>query len=356
MRLSGRGGAVVVLALASLLAACSGDADEPPSASPSGGASGSSSSSESGTGGPGGSASPTGSGATTPSPQEYADEALEILGGGYYASGPEWEAARERVLEEAAQASDVASLYPVLAEATAAAGGKHSFFRTPDEVRSSAEQSTADFEAPEVTVAEGVATITVPEVGDVSQELLQEYADSAATGIAAAAPEVCGWIVDTRGNRGGNMYPMVAGLSPLLPDGPAMSFEGPTGGFSVTFTEGAVGTGGFPAMGVETDLTITDQPIAVLQDGETASSGEAVLTVFRGLENVASFGTESAGYTSANSVMPLDDGAQIVLTGAVYVDRTGVNLDEQPIQPDHLVSATEAADEARAWLAGQGCS
>ena len=101
---------------------------------------------------------------------------------------------------------------------------------------------------------------------------------------------------------------------------------------------------------------VNDLPIAVLQDDLAASSGEAVLTAFRGLDNVQSFGIPSAGYSSANAIHSLYDGALIVLTGSVYVDRDGVNLDERAIEPAIEVAGSLAGQAAVEWLNRQGCS
>lgn len=45
-------------------------------------------------------------------------------------------------------------------------------------------------------------------------------------------------------------------------------------------------------------------PIAILTDEWTASSGEAVLLAFRGMENVRTFGAANAGYAGVNMVTP----------------------------------------------------
>uniref|UniRef100_UPI000AE28285 S41 family peptidase n=1 Tax=Nocardiopsis listeri TaxID=53440 RepID=UPI000AE28285 len=95
--------------------------------------------------------------------------------------------------------------------------------------------------------------------------------------------------------------------------------------------------------------------IAVLQDDMTGSSGEAVVTAFRGLDGVESFSVPSAGYTSGNAVHRLHDGAMLAMTTSVYVDRDGVSLDEKPIRPDHETSAEAAEETALEWLADQGC-
>lgn len=289
-----------------------------------------------------------------PSPQRYADIALEMMDQAYYADGAEWEAAQERVLETAGDADDYADLHGVLAEALDVAGGSHSFFLVPEEAAEYADESTADFRAPTVTVDGGVATVVVPDLGNVSEELQQRYADEAVADIAAAAPDACGWIIDLRDNTGGNMYPMLSGLSSLLPNGDAMQFRMASGAeMGVTVQDDGVGMHGNSMISVEETPKITDQPIALLQSERTASSAEAVLTAFRGLDSVESFGEDSAGYTSGNSVYTLYDGAELVLTNSVYVDRDGVNLNEEPIRPDHVTDAPE--EDARRWLADADC-
>ena len=151
------------------------------------------------------------------------------------------------------------------------------------------------------------------------------------------------------------MYPMLSGLTPLLPNGTAMTFRTRTGeDMPVTISDDGAGIGG-TVISIGAVAKIADQPVAVLQDGDTASSGEAVLTAFRGLDNARSFGADSAGYTSANSVHPLYDGALLVLTESTYVDRDGVDLAEQPVAADHRTSGDGAGVAAREWLRTQGC-
>lgn len=90
-----------------------------------------------------------------------------------------------------------------------------------------------------------------------------------------------------------------------------------------------------------------DGPVAILQDERTASSAEVVLAAFRGLDRVATFGAPSAGYTSANTPYRLYDGAQLVVTESIYVDRDGTALDEQPLPADDPASKTAARSAAR---------
>lgn len=291
-----------------------------------------------------------------PSPARYTEVALDTLQTGYHATTPAWEAARDAARETGRTASTYEQTHAALKEATKAAGGKHSFFLTPAEYEESRGESTAAFAPPTVTTTGRVTTVTVPAVGFATPEQQQQYADAAAKGIEAAAPNSCGWIVDLRGNTGGTMYPMIAGLVPLLPDGPGLVFRTNDGTDStVSISDGGLGFGGPPTMATSVRTKVTGQDIAVLYDEQVASSGEAVATMFRGVDGVRSFGTPTAGYTSGNTVIQLYDGARLVLTQVMYVDRAGVNLNEEPLQPDEATGAADAEAAARAWLAQGSC-
>ena len=153
-------------------------------------------------------------------------------------------------------------------------------------------------------------------------------------------------MVDLRGNGGGDMGPMYAGLSPLLPDGTALSFASRMGTTDVVIDGNSV-TGGGTA--TTTSGGKLDVPVAVLTDGETASSAEATLLAFRGLDNVRTFGEPTAGYASANVVLDYPDDRSLMLTTAKDKARTGEEFAEDPIAPD----APES--ELDGWLASR-CS
>ena len=84
---------------------------------------------------------------------------------------------------------------------------------------------------------------------------------------------------------------------------------------------------------------------AVLTDDETASSGEATLLTFRGLDNVRTFGEPTAGYASANVVLDYPDSRSLMLTTAKDKACTGEEFAEDPIAPDTPES------ELDGWLA-----
>ncbi|GAA3630710.1 hypothetical protein GCM10022267_16860 [Lentzea roselyniae] len=170
--------------------------------------------------------------------------------------------------------------------------------------------------------------------------------------LLAARPS--GWVVDLRGNHGGDMHPMLTVVAPLLGEGKTGSFVHPDG----TTTDWGIRDGHvhdgeriwFPQ--VEMPPAVNG-PVAVLIDGGTASSGEAVLLAFTGAARTRSFGEPTAGYATSNELFLLPDGARLAITTAYMADRTGRTYGNTPIAPQTLVDSDEALDAAIEWLAEQ---
>src|SRR5205814_410832 len=131
-------------------------------------------------------------------------------------------------------------------------------------------------------------------------------------------------------NTGGNMWPMLAGVGPILGDGSVGSFVANDGNVSWFYQDGKTGTRN-PA-GLETvSLTLQEEPalqtpsvapVAVLVDSSTASSAEAITIAFHGRPASRSFGTRTAGKSTAVQPFKLDDGAELFLTTAIDADRS----------------------------------
>src|SRR3984957_5340956 len=154
-----------------------------------------------------------------------------------------------------------------------------------------------------------------------------------------------GWIVDLRGNTGGNMWPMLTGIGPILGDGAVGSFVAAGGNVTWFYKDGETGTRN-PA-GLETvSLTLQEgpvmsasAPVAVLVDGSTASSAEAIAIAFHGRAATRFFGTKTAGKSTAVQPFKLDDGAELYLTTAIDADRSGKSYPDG-FTPDQIVSVS----------------
>lgn len=283
-----------------------------------------------------------------PSPEKYATtvlEATDLLA--LNADSPEYADARARAVEASKSARDYSELYDPLKDALKAAGGKHSNLVSPQTRADVAEKSP--LVDPTVTVDGGVVIATVPEFDGFTGDG-QSYADSVAKGLdGALSAGACGAIVDLRGNGGGDMGPMLAGVSPLVPDGTALEFVGRSDTSPVIVSGGSASGGGTPTS-VE-GVGKYEVPVAVLIDEGTASSGEATALAFKGLGDARFFGRASAGYASANIAFEMPDGALVMITTAEDRDRTGMVYGDSPVTPDE--ESDDAMGAARAWLGSE---
>lgn len=173
-----------------------------------------------------------------------------------------------RAVEASKSAHDYSKLYDPLKDALKAAGGKHSNLVSPQTRADVAEKSP--LVDPTVTVDGGVVIATVPEFDSYEGDP-QNYTNILAKGLDK---EGCGRRLRRSSSicaeTEGSMGPMLAGLAPLLPDGTALEFVGRHSTTPVTISGASVIGGGTPT-GVEVKQYTL--PVAVLTDGDTASSG-----------------------------------------------------------------------------------
>ena len=320
-----------------------------------------------------------------PIAEAYLVEALDILENNSVKKHEiDWVVFRHATFRQAEGAGSPAETYPAIVAALDRLGDNHSFFTRPDGGLPSGDPLSAPqsvgpssetmVESPgsEDPVARllpsGFGYVLVPPFSggvDEANQLVARYHTLLAEVDAAGA--VCGWVVDVRGNTGGNMWPMVAGVAPLLGEGTVGHFIDADGRVSDWFIErGRVGVEDFVLVEAPspTELARPLSAVAVLTDGGTASAGEAVAIAFRGRPGSRSFGAPTWGVSTANSAFPLSDGAVIVLTVATMVDRFG-NIYGGEVVPDVLVpdadgTETPGADATLAaatkWLRAQPCT
>ncbi len=243
----------------------------------------------------------------------------------------------------------------------------HSSLMTPRDT----ERWTGTSEAPEdrfdgpwpegELLEEGIGWLRIPSMPSAVEGDVTEYADRLLATIEEMAPEVSeGWVVDLRANYGGNMWPMLAGLSPLLDSDHVGSFVAPGREPSLWWArDGAAGVSGVEvARGTRSGPRLGDARVAVLLGGRTVSSGEATAIAFRGRPRTMHFGTPTRGLSTSNSTIPLSDGSTLLLTAAVFADRDGTEYGV-PVEPDWAVLApTEGDDDptldrAIRWLRGE---
>jgi carboxyl-terminal processing protease len=266
----------------------------------------------------------------------------------------DWTSFRNRVLAAAGSAQTIDELLPAIRVAIELLGDGHSSYRTPS--------GTVIFVARRTCSAPTVADPAVP--ANVGYLRVGAFSGSAgeATAFADAIQErirladrddLLGWIVDLRGNGGGNMWPMVAGLGPILGESVIGYFIDPLGGeMNWEYRAGASWNAGFLIQRVTSPYRLRrEQPrVAVLSDNRIASSGEASLIAFRQRANTRSFGQPTCGLSTANRTSTLSDGATLTLTVSTMADRIKTKYGES-VPPDELIDdPSQVIQRAISWL------
>lgn len=282
-----------------------------------------------------------------PSAERYGKNALATIGkNGIYSGSDEWKSTYEECLKMIENAESYEDTYPAIKKALSVCGGKHSMLMTKSESQSTSD--SYDEVLPTVSLNGDIAVIKLPDFLGTA-EAGRKYAKVVEDFIHENRDKIKGVVLDLRGNTGGDMGPMATAVSSLLPDGELMYYHYRSYDVPVTLKDGVISNAGTGGKSLYPDEKLK-VPVAILTDGMTASSGEALTLCFRGLENVKTFGAPTAGYTSVNMLYSLYDGAQLYLTVAFDKACTGEIFKETSIEPD--VATDSPLEAALEWLGG----
>lgn len=314
-----------------------------------------------------------------PPARTYLDEALNYMQqNALHKHTINWQVVRARTMARAKNSKTTWDTYPAIAYALTQLGEKHSWFQLPDnlppdrrqaldaEIKQilarpepakpspftpSKEMKARILDYEQMKFAYVVIPMCIGRFAEWEKNApdFQQFADKLhelVLGLQAQQP--AGWIVDLRGNGGGNMWPMLAGIGVLLGEGELGAFvsadeehvpwfykQGKAG------TRDAKGTEEISAQVRQPPLVSPKlSPVAVLFDRGTASSGEAIAISFAGRPEERSFGEHTAGFSTANDMHQFSDGAALFLCSGVEQDRSG-KLYPDGLDPDEMVPATE---------------
>ncbi|MEM8886881.1 MAG: S41 family peptidase [Bacteroidota bacterium] len=268
----------------------------------------------------------------------------------------DWPAFRAEVTEVAGAAQASSDTYGGIARALNLIDDKHSFFQTPFGSIITGFNGL-NCSAPIVSAPELPDEIGYVRVRSFSGASNDARAISFAEAIQNSIREqdsssIKGWIVDLRGNGGGNMWPMLAGVGPILGQGVAGHFIDPNNNVTAWGYDN-----GRAFINLFTNTQINDPyqlinptpKVAVLQDKQVASSGEAIVIAFIGRENTRSFGTESCGLSTSNNSYNLSDNSTLFLTTAFMADRDR-NIFGNPVPPDQESTPQSILEDAINWI------
>ncbi|MFF7359367.1 S41 family peptidase [Streptomyces sp. NPDC008125] len=268
----------------------------------------------------------------------------------------DWPKVRRDAFAHAAKARTPAETYGPIRQALRDLGDGHSTFLDPQDVARTQDASADDLMLPEGRrLPGGIGYLMLPPVA--SDEVAAPYIRSARSTVEGIDDEgACGWVVDLRGESGGDMWPPLAAVGPILGDGEAGAAVHADGRREPWAVQDGTPSQYVDTWGPATPLARPLPPVAVLTSRRTASAGEAVVISFLGRPGTRTFGEATTGVPTANSAYRLSDGAMVVVTVAREADRTG-RVHDGPLTPDVEVPETRGQDKAlkaaTSWLSAQ---
>jgi len=295
----------------------------------------------------------------SPEAANYLAGALDIMeSNALHRADIKWGALRAEASRRAVGACSSGDTYDAIRWALSELKDGHSFLATPDRGSAAIARGQYDREATMPSGhlrADGIAFLRVPAFRG-SPQLVTRYVDLLQEFIAQLDDaDPAGWMVDLTENGGGNMWPMLAGLGPLLSEGPLGSFRFPSQPPAIwSYRSGRAYLDDDLLASASSEgysLRHGAKPVALLSSQRTASSGEAVLIAFVGRPCSSRFGAPTRGLTTANDDFAMPDGATLFVTVGTFADRLG-RVYGQALEPDYFCN--EAVDQiqmrATKWI------
>jgi C-terminal processing protease CtpA/Prc len=153
------------------------------------------------------------------------------------------------------------------------------------------------------------------------------------------------WIIDLRYNGGGNMFPMVEGLTSIIGDGIVGGTKGVTKEESSVWQ---IKKGDFfydeQNVAIENTCPISEmQNVAVLTSVYTASSGEALAVILKNRPKTKFFGSKTNGKVTATDWKQIDSLTAMSISVSYYKDRTN-NVYDEYVDVDEVVAFEPKAE------------
>ncbi|MHA4807731.1 S41 family peptidase [Flavitalea flava] len=281
------------------------------------------------------------------------DEALNFMQKNYYRRDyVPWEGLIASARERVRSAGNCEDAYAAITWCFQQLNETHSFVMPPAKAAMYTNDTTGLSQPPDLSelvgeikgewLSDSIAYLSIPWVSTTDSMICMRIADSLQQMIARLdSRNISRWIIDLRKNTGGNCWPMLAGIGPLLGNGICGYFVTTGSKIPIAYRDGAAFQGKHVLCRVSAEgyRTRCDQKsIIVLTGRKTVSAGEIVALAFKGKEQVFLYGEPTAGLTTANATYTLSDRSLLILTVCQEADHTG-KICEGSILPDKVIQA-----------------
>lgn len=283
--------------------------------------------------------------------KRYVEEALEIIeNNSIRKDSINWKSFRATILNRIDEKDDIKESHEHIRKALYKLGDNHSFLLTKDVEAKIFNDKNPIPRVYSDTISGKIGYIKIPHfLGNDRQ--VNQFANDIQDKIKwLDSYGLNNWIIDLRGNTGGNMFPVYLGLAPILGSDISGYFKKINNKLLPwSFKKNTVFVGDEKKLTIEDSYSLKSDihKIAVLIDGKTGSSGEAIAITFKGMKNTQFFGQPTYGISTGNNVFELSDGTKLVLTTSIFVDRNK-KIYGGKVEPD--VYTYQPKKEAIKWL------
>ncbi|MCC7027360.1 MAG: S41 family peptidase [Saprospiraceae bacterium] len=283
---------------------------------------------------------------------KYLTETFDLLEeNSVYKNEIDWKEFKSDVLKKVSNAKKIEDTYPTISYAIKKLNDNHSYFRPITESEANLENKPLPILADEIT-PDDIGYIRIPFcIGN--ESVYNDYIMEIRAKIEKESQnKLKGWILDLRGNFGGNMWPMLLSIEPLIGNG--------TFGYFIDANENSEAWKIIEGKAYIEDQFVMEtkilskqnlsyQFLAVLTDHQTASSGEAVAVALRLRENSKSFGQSTFGVSTGCVSHELSDGSIINLAESIFADKKKTKFGSKII-PDFQVEENQTLKAGIEWI------
>jgi len=238
----------------------------------------------------------------------------------------------------------------------------HHIFLKPEQFSNTSKIWPLKFPSVEV-INKSIGYIKIPSIANQYNQW-QLWIDSLQNSLERLeGPDVKGWIIDLRGNYGGDLPPMITSLYPFFGEGIIYTLQDRKNNLETySFSSGYYAVKKrrkvYKAVRYNTRLKLElNIPVAVLVDIKSASSAEMVAIAFKGRAKTIFLGEPTAGLTISTKGFALSDNAFFTIANGKFYDTKGRSY-EHSITPDIFVKqeskiTDETKEKAISWLMTQ---
>ncbi len=248
--------------------------------------------------------------------------------------------------------------YPIIRYLIGKLADNHSRITTSEEKSNWKEMKVTSSSQPNGDIIDGIAYVEIPGFRTGDPEQMTMYADHLMSVLHELdLQNPVGWIIDLRGNTGGNFFAMMAGLSPIF---------GNKEYVKMTYRDGSIKSVLFNKRDLIYDekkvaktssksvpLSSAKGKIAVLLGPNTSSAGEMVAIAFKSLSTSRFFGQPTMGVASNTEEFSLSDGSVLYLATSYCTDVQGI-VYVKGLTPDEHVEESLEFDHtllmAKSWI------